>query len=138
MPLIHATCVALGDTGVLITGTSGSGKSGLALRLLAFGASLIADDQTEITARNGRLDATCPPAIKGRIEARRIGVLQCSSEPSTTVGIVVDMDAAPGSRLPDARTISLEGIALPLIAGREVPNLAEAILVLSKTGFAPG
>ena len=41
---LHATCVTLGDRGMLITGPSGIGKSDLALRLIDGGAKLVADD----------------------------------------------------------------------------------------------
>ena len=34
MSLLHASCVAFGDVGVLIRGKSGSGKSSLCLRLI--------------------------------------------------------------------------------------------------------
>ena len=41
--LLHASCVAVAGRAVLITGPSGSGKSSLALTLLAHGAALVAD-----------------------------------------------------------------------------------------------
>jgi len=44
---IHASCVAVDGKGLLITGASGSGKSALALQLMAFGAHLIADDRVK-------------------------------------------------------------------------------------------
>ena len=49
MENIHATCIALNNRGILLTGASGSGKSDLALRMiLEKGAVLIADDRTDI------------------------------------------------------------------------------------------
>ena len=48
----HATCVDIKGSGVLIVGDSGSGKSGLAIGLIALGASLVADDQCEILIEN--------------------------------------------------------------------------------------
>jgi HPr kinase/phosphorylase len=38
--ILHASCVALNGRAVLITGKSGSGKSALALQLMAYGAML--------------------------------------------------------------------------------------------------
>ena len=72
--LIHATTVQLGAHGVLIIGPSGSGKSDLALRLIGEGALLVSDDQTRLTLKDGRLIATAPATIAGRIEARGIGI----------------------------------------------------------------
>ena len=43
---IHSTSVVIEDSGVLIVGDSGSGKSDLALRLIDSGATLISDDIT--------------------------------------------------------------------------------------------
>ena len=42
---VHASAVALGERALLITGESGTGKTTLALEMLALGASLIGDDQ---------------------------------------------------------------------------------------------
>ena len=43
--LLHASCVELSGTGVVLVGPSGSGKSDLALRLIDGGAQLVADDR---------------------------------------------------------------------------------------------
>jgi len=72
---LHATAVAFEGKGVLITGRSGSGKSSLALQLMAIGHTLIADDQTDVTRHADRLWASAPPSIKGMIEARGVGIL---------------------------------------------------------------
>ena len=44
--LLHASCVSINGNGVLICGSSGSGKSSLAINLIALGAELVADDRT--------------------------------------------------------------------------------------------
>ena len=67
---IHSTAVALKDAtkpfgrasegAVLLLGDSGAGKSDVALRLIAAGGKLIADDQTVLFIENGRLMADAP------------------------------------------------------------------------------
>ena len=54
--------------GVLIEGPSGTGKSALALRLMALGARLVADDRTRITAREGWPWLLAPERLDGVIE----------------------------------------------------------------------
>ncbi len=49
---MHATCVDINGSGVLIVGRSGSGKSSLAINLLALGSKLVADDQCELVKNN--------------------------------------------------------------------------------------
>ena len=49
---IHSTSIVLDDSGVLIIGDSGSGKSDLALRLIDSGATLISDDITICKKKN--------------------------------------------------------------------------------------
>ena len=75
---LHATAVIHGESGVLILGPSGSGKSALALALMArasaagaFGA-LIGDDRIFVRKAHGRLIARGAANMAGIIE-RRIG-----------------------------------------------------------------
>src|SRR3712207_9214581 len=72
----HASCVAISGCAVLIGGRSGSGKSDLALRLIDRGASLVSDDQTMVRRLNGRLLASAPPSIVGKLEVRGLGILE--------------------------------------------------------------
>ena len=62
--LLHASCVAVKGRALLITGPSGTGKSALALQMMALGADLVADDQTLLQPRAGKLIATAPPAAR--------------------------------------------------------------------------
>src|SRR5690606_26288149 len=96
-PTIHATCIALGPTGILIRGDTGAGKSSLALDLLADAkaegvwARLVADDRVHIMQRNGRLVACAPTNIAGKIEARGLGVVTLPHVPAIVVRLVVDL-----------------------------------------------
>lgn len=112
---LHASCVALNGRGVLIRGRSGSGKSALALELMALGAVLVADDRTDITAGPDGPVATCPQAIRGMIEARGVGLLQAETETDAPVTLVVDMDTEETHRLPPHRVTDLAGAVVPLV-----------------------
>jgi len=72
----HATVVAWAGSGVMIIGKPGSGKTSLALHLMALGCDLVADDRTELYKQGDQLVARCPLAIQGQIEARGFGILQ--------------------------------------------------------------
>ena len=111
---VHGTAVAIGGRGVLILGASGSGKSDLALRLIDRGARLIADDQVELVPRGGRLHACAPATIHGKIEVRGIGIVDIEAA-AAPIALVVDIDRAP-DRLPEAETIELHDVRLPLVA----------------------
>ena len=58
--IVHASCVTVQGRGVLITGASGSGKSALALSLMALGADLVADDRVILSLDRGRVMASAP------------------------------------------------------------------------------
>jgi serine kinase of HPr protein (carbohydrate metabolism regulator) len=73
---VHATCIAIGAHGVLLLGQSGTGKSDLALRLIDRGAVLVSDDQTALTTRGGRLLASPPATLAGKIEVRGVGIVE--------------------------------------------------------------
>jgi len=89
---IHASCVKLNGVGVLVFGKSGSGKSDLAFRLIkTLGATLIADDRTEIILKNHKIIASCPQKIQGLLEVRGVGIIKLSFEQETSVGLVVEL-----------------------------------------------
>ena len=77
--LVHGTCIEIDGLGVLLRAPSGGGKSDLALRLIDDGAHLVADDQVQLTARAGRLVATAPLRISGRMEVRGLGIVEVPS-----------------------------------------------------------
>ena len=120
-PTIHATCVVVGEAGVLIRGPSGSGKSGLAAeiadlaRLRGKFAALVADDRVRLEPVNGRLVASCPPAIAGLIERRGVGIVQADHWPEAVVRLVVDIEAAP-ARMPENRSTEVNGVTIARIA----------------------
>jgi len=97
----HATTVAIDGAGVMLTGPSGSGKSGLALGLMALGAELVADDRTTIELREGWPWALAPERLAGVIEARGVGLIRVPFCPSAPLRLVVDMGEAEGARLPE-------------------------------------
>jgi serine kinase of HPr protein (carbohydrate metabolism regulator) len=86
---IHASCVAIGNRGVLLLGPSGSGKSDIALQLIDAGAALVADDRTILSVRGGTLWAKAPAAIKGLIEIRGVGIVQLPSRASIKLALAV-------------------------------------------------
>jgi HPr kinase/phosphorylase len=114
---VHATCVALDGRGVLILGPSGAGKSALGLELMAYGAVLVADDQTQL-ARQGRdVIASCPPEIAGKIEARGIGILAATIQPFAPVALIVNLGQTETDRLPPKRQVDLLGVRIDLVFG---------------------
>lgn len=131
---LHASCVAFGKRAVLITGHSGSGKSALALELISIGAVLIADDQTLIETSNDQIVAKCPESIQGVIEARGIGLLRCHTQDTGVVRLVVDMDKPEPTRLPPHRVITLLGLEVDLVFGKDTANLAVAVKLLLHGG----
>lgn len=109
---LHATAIAFEDKGTLIIGASGSGKSSLALRLMALGCQLISDDQTELSRRGVMLWASAPAAIRGLIEARGVGLLQAAST-EAAIELVVDLDQIETERLPNMHQREFLGLTRP-------------------------
>ncbi len=106
---IHASCVARGEAGVLLLGPPGSGKSGLVLRLLDHGFSLVADDRVDI--ENGI--ARAPAGLAGLLEVRGLGIVSLPHAREVRLALAVDLAAAV-PRLP--APVRDERLGLPLIA----------------------
>ncbi|WP_456388308.1 HPr kinase/phosphorylase [Profundibacter sp.] len=132
--ILHASCVSYQTAAVLIVGTSGAGKSALALQLMALGAELVSDDKTCVRCRDGEVIATAPPTIKGLIEARGIGILMADTCAAAVVRLVVDLEHDEQDRLPPHRNYNLLGQTLPLLHNVKAAYFAAAILQYLKGG----
>ena len=107
---MHATALVVGRAGqalgaparagILLLGTSGAGKSDLALRLIGRGARLVADDRTLLSVERGRLVARAPDSISGLIEVRGVGIVAMPHAASAHIALVVDL-AGRVDRLPE-------------------------------------
>ncbi|MDF1855226.1 HPr kinase/phosphatase C-terminal domain-containing protein [Pseudooceanicola sp.] len=113
---MHATCVAYRGRGVLIAGASGSGKSALALQLMALGAALVSDDQVILERRDAMLIASAPDALRGKIEARFVGILSAPSPcAEVAIALAVLLDISETDRLPPDRATNILGCPVPLL-----------------------
>jgi HPr kinase/phosphorylase len=134
--IVHGSAVALAGRGILILGSSGSGKSALALALVAQGAGLVADDRVAIARRGQALVATAPQATAGLLEARGIGILRLPTVPEAVLTLAVDLDQPPSARMPQGATIGYHGVGIELIMGKGIPDLDRALTIIVQNGRA--
>lgn len=122
--LVHGTCVAFGPHAALLRGSSGSGKSDLALRFLALAAEgemapgLVADDQVLLEVKGDKLLASAPNTLAGKLEVRGLGIMAVPHVEQAQLALVVDLvasDTVP--RMPP------EPLPRTALLGIGVPNL---------------
>jgi serine kinase of HPr protein (carbohydrate metabolism regulator) len=117
---IHGTGLVLADTGILIRGPSGSGKSLLALDLLdrwcmrGEAAMLVSDDRVDLQAAGGNVTMLAPAAIAGLVELRGRGVVSRPYRAMARVSLLVDLVDSV-ERMPEEIEFrgELLGVALP-------------------------
>lgn len=136
---VHATTVAKDGRAVLISGRSGSGKSDLALRLLDRGFVLVSDDQTYLRIDDGRMLASAPPTIRGKLEVRGIGIVEVPSVDDVILCLAVELAS-------DIERMPAEGLSR-VILGRSIPSVgidattasapAKVAMALDKLGLKP-
>jgi HPr kinase/phosphorylase len=140
---LHATCISLNGTGVLIRGSSGSGKSSLALQVLEstgtgltgelIRVDMVSDDQTELVVRNGLIYASPPHAIAGLLEIRGQMISRLAFVRDVPVVLVVDLKSASRiERLPEATDLVTDvlGVSLACVAiDPEHPSAAARLRV---------
>jgi HPr kinase/phosphorylase len=115
--LVHATTVAIDGRAVLLRGPSGAGKSDLALRLIAAGGCLVADDQSELRRDGEHVLVRAPAAIAGLIEARGIGILRLDPAVDAPLALIVDLVPPERlERLPEQRREEVLGCSFPAVA----------------------
>ena len=119
--------------GVLIEGPSGAGKSDLALRAMAHGFQLVADDRVLLWATAGRLYGRAPDVLVGQIEVRSLGIMTAPARPFCEVCLLVRADVA--DRMPDPSTQTILGVAIPLLKVAPLEDSAPIKLGLALTAF---
>lgn len=132
---VQATVVALrrdgGWAGVALTGPSGVGKTGLALRLMAQGWQLVADDAALVWTSGGQLWARAPRATSGLIEARGLGLMPVACRDVCQLGLAVTLGLDEPERLPDPSYDTWLDIPLRRIAVQARAPAAPRIVALA-------
>ena len=139
---IHGSCVVAGRSGVLLLGKSGSGKSDLALRLIAEGARLVGDDRLELFIARHRLCARAPKALVGLMEINGLGIVAQPHAAQAIIALAVRLDEKP-ARLPRPRFYAVPGLdgshaPVPLIALDAFQASAPAKITAALTAFSKG
>lgn len=137
MNRVRGTCVAVDGSAVLLRGRSGAGKSDLALRLLAAGARLVADDYTCIALTDGVLRASPPESLAGLLEVRGIGIIRVNGLSAVPLVAIIDLVSPTElERLPAPAQEHVLGVALPRfqLAAFEVSAAAKVRLVAEVAG----
>ena len=126
--ILHASAVTYRGRGVLLTGKSGSGKSSLALEMMARGATLVADDRVVLRRDHEVVNLHCPEALCGMIEARGVGILHAEYQSPSPLFLVVDLDKTEEKRFPEQKTITYLTQTVPLLHNVASQHFPAAIL----------
>lgn len=101
---IHASCIAIGTFGLLIRGSSGSGKSDLVLRMLdePYGYALVADDQVFLSEEFDAIYASAPAILAGKLEIRGQGIVTRPYLAKVRLSHIIDLVDQPEiTRIPE-------------------------------------
>ncbi|RFC68564.1 MULTISPECIES: HPr kinase/phosphorylase [Mesorhizobium] len=141
---LHGTAVILGDRGVFIQGRSGTGKTELALELLARVQScgqfarLVADDQLFTSSAGGKLLMTAPETIVGMVEVRGLGPRSIAVQGKAVIDLVVTLvDPKQAERMPESSFVTLHSVRLPelKLAAHNVHDAASVVLAQLDIGL---
>lgn len=133
--IVHATTVAVDGVGLLIRGPSGSGKSELALQMIALGARLVSDDRTTLSRPDdGPPIADAPETIRGMIEARGLRVIEIGAAGPTPLGAVLDLSELETRRMPEPRFTPILGFSLPLVYRVDTRAFPAALVFWLRSG----
>jgi HPr kinase/phosphorylase len=132
--LLHATAVAVDGRGLLILGPSGSGKSCLAIEILALGADLISDDRIWLRKSEAGLMMHAAAPLSGRIEVRGLGLISCPTLSCAPLKYCIDLSLMSDARLPFAKEVTKFGHKVLVFPGAKIVPKAAALVLLVKNG----
>lgn len=147
--IVHGVLMQIHGLGLLLTGASGVGKSGLALELLSRGHRLVADDAVEVRSLgHGCLIGSSPALLNGSIETRGLGILDARSlfgasavVQRSRIDLVVELQAPNDSPVAATAEQRIEGCrgshallgqTLPMISLS--PRLGHNLAVVTEVG----
>jgi serine kinase of HPr protein (carbohydrate metabolism regulator) len=133
---IHASAVQVGDTGILILGGSGSGKSALALDLIdqcavrGVPAKLIGDDRIVLLLKDRQAYASPAPQLGGLIEVRGSGIHAIEHLAEAPLHLAVRLvHVSDAVRMPPEDPVeAAPGVFLPLLTLPQGQSAVRAIL----------
>ena len=138
MDTVYGTCVVLRRCGILFFGSSGSGKSDLALRLIGIGGQLVGDDQVYVWQKNGFLWAKPVTPLQGKLEVRGVGIVHMPYKKRAKLHMVVRL-AKHVARLPKPKKQTVCGVAVPCWHLRPFePSALDKIRLLAQKVLARG
>ena len=152
---VHGCMVDFRGVGILIIGSSGSGKSETAIGLLERGGALVADDMVRIKRHGDELIASCPDLARGYIEMRGIGIINAANlyglssiRPEKRLDLVITLKDERDLNNVDRLGLHREGhvildhsiphVEIPVAAGRDTARLvtvAALDLQLRRLGY---
>ena len=135
--VVHAGLIAARSDGrwrgVLIEGPADAGKSDLALRALAHGFRLVADDRVILWTSQGRLYGRAPDTLAGLIEVRGVDVVRMDAVPLCEIGLVAQ--AGIPERIPEPAFVDILGLRVPKVVLRLGDSSAPAKLSRALSHF---
>ncbi|MBD5100345.1 MAG: HPr(Ser) kinase/phosphatase [Clostridiales bacterium] len=140
--MVHGSLLDINGVGVLLTGSSGLGKSETAIELINRGHRIIADDAVVVKRVRNELVGKAPEKIKDFIEVRGLGIIDVRSMygvgavlESEYINLVIHLDKISSleeyDRLGSMDNsceilgVSLPQINVPVLAGRNVAVIVE-------------
>lgn len=105
-------------TACMIRGRPGSGKSSLAMNVIALGASLVSDDVVAISDEGGLTVHAPNEPFSGLFDLREVGLMRIPHVPRARLGFIVDIKPWQGApdpmqRAPAPSTAELLGRSVP-------------------------
>jgi HPr kinase/phosphorylase len=109
MTLMHASCAAREEGGVLLLGPPGSGKSDLLLRLLDVGFDMVGDDRIEVDEGWARPS----DRLAGLLEIRGLGIVRLPYRAEARLALAVELGQP--ERLPSPATHAPTGLPMVVV-----------------------
>ena len=141
---LHGVLVRVFDTGVLLIGESGIGKSESALDLITRGHQLIADDVVKVFEADGELRGRAPELTYELLEIRGLGVINVSRafgeaavRPDSTIDLCIELQQdVDVERLgnviheTEIAGVPVQKFVIPVSSGRNLATLIETAVRL--------